>query len=35
VRSPFLPRWTNLAKSLLSKGRVLSVRVRGGVPINF
>jgi hypothetical protein len=27
-----MPCWTNLAKSLLSKGRVLSVRLRGRVP---
>ena len=29
-----MPPWTNLAKSLLSKGRVFSVRLREGVPNN-
>ena len=28
------PRWTNLAKSLLSKGRVLRVRLSLGAPKN-
>ena len=28
-----MPRWTNLAKSLPSKGRLFSVRIRGGVPV--
>jgi len=29
-----MPRWTNMVKSLLSKGRVFSVQIRGGVPNN-